>query len=281
MRRRNCLVPLSLALAGCGRLEMLTTTVTPDQWLSTHPWLAVRAAGLRFILAEPSSTLFVYGLGVVLAVAASILLRRRGRSVSKLLWGAALLVWSVATFSAGTSYQAFSYEIKYASRAVGAWTSWWEIWYLVLFVASMDLIVAAVAFSSAKGWIRRALLAYAALDGVVYFAVVLVGALMPRQFLASFECMLLFVCPSFLLLFAVNVLRYMRTKRPLELRLLLSWFGLLAVIVAYFGFYLSGLSGSLWAKGLWFNENDLLHLGLVAWVWWLVAGVEKRVEDLA
>jgi hypothetical protein len=268
-----------LALAGCGRLERLVTDVTPEQWLAAHPHLPVRVGQAAFILCEPSSTVFVYALGVVLAVAGFLVLRKRGTGRSRLLWGIAFLVWAAATFSAGTSYQAFAWQIKGAGRELFLWTSWWEIAYLILFVASMNLIAAAVSVSSASGKARRRLVAYASANTAAYLCAVLVGALAPLRFLASFECMLLFVAPTFILLFVVNAARYAATRRRLELGLVVSWLLLLAVVVAYFAYYLSGRAEALWAKGVWFNANDVLHIGLILWVLHFLVFVAGKLED--
>lgn len=295
MRHARLAIPAALVVllagTGCGRLEGLLTETTPETWLASHPWTRVSIGPTSFVLAEPSSTFFVYGLGLALVVAGLAFLRR-GASTSpatgpgagasaKRVWGLALLVWAAATFSAGTSYQAFSYEIKFAGRAVGLWTSWWEIVYLGLFVASMDLIAVAVARSSARGAARKAITGFAALDLAAYLSVLLSGALVPDRFLASFECMLLFAVPVFMVLFVINLVGWIATRSVLELRLLLSWVGLLAVILAYFGYYLSGGAEALWARGVWFNANDVLHLGLVAWVAWLAIGVRPLVVDAA
>jgi uncharacterized membrane protein YwzB len=82
------------------------------------------------------------------------------------------------------------------------------------------------------------------LNTLVYEIVLFYGAFTPHQFMASFECMLLFVAPTFLALFAINIAGYLRRKNKLELRLLLAWLFMGLSTVAYFAFFLSGIAES-------------------------------------
>lgn len=269
----------SLFFSGCSRLDLLTWDMTPEKWLATYSFYEVNIGPIGFILSEPSSTAIVYGLGVIILLAGIFFLKNRGSSASKFWWGIALVIWAVSTFSAGTSYQAFSYELKYAGRSIGLWTTWWEIWYLILFVISMNAITVAVSFSSSSGKIRGFLIGYAIANTSVYTVTVLAGALLPDQFLASFECMVLFASPTFFILLAVNTVRYLKLKRSLDILLVGAWIFMLVIVVAYFGFYVSGYAAVLWKKGIWFNANDVLHIGLVFWIFYLLAAVAKKVED--
>ncbi len=280
MKRIKYLFIAMTALAGCGRLEKLTWDMTPEKWLSTHSFVPVKAGSLSFILAEPSSTAIVYGLGFIILAAGIYFLKKRGESKSRLLWGIALIIWAASTFSAGTSYQAFSYELKCAGRSLCLWTSWWEIWYLILFVISMNVITAAVSFSSASGKVRKGIISYSIVNSVLYLTVVLCGALLPHMFMSSFECMVLFTIPSFLILFTVNIVRYFKARKSLDILLVGAWILMFVIVFVYFGFFLSGYADVLWKKGIWFNANDVLHIGLILWIVYLIYGVAKHIEDI-
>jgi hypothetical protein len=52
-------------------------------------------------------------------------------------------------------------------------------------------------------------------------------------------------------------------------------------ISAYFHYLLSGLTKSLWTNSIWFSENDVLHLGLIAWMFYIAGFVANRVQDEA
>lgn len=279
MKRVLHLMPLLVLFSGCSRLNQLTTDMGSETWLETHPWIQVKLASLQFILAEPSSSIIVFSLGIILAVAGFLFLQNRKKGRSAFLWGIGLLLWSLSTFFAGVSYQAFSYELKFAGRDVGLWTSWWEIWYLMVFTVSMNFIVSAVAYSSTTAKLRKGLLIYAIANSIIYLAVVLSGALMPNQFLASFECMLLFTGPSFIILSIVNLAAWIKAKSLLDARLFLAWIGFFIVTALYFVYYISGLADVLWKQGIWFNANDVLHIGLIIWVAYLLVGVKKLCAD--
>ena len=138
------LLPLFVVFSGCSRINMLTADISSETWLNTHPWIQIRFASLQFILAEPSSSFIVFALGIILAIAGITFLKERSKSRSAPLWGIGLVLWSLSPFFAGISYQAFSYELKFAGREIGLWTSWWEIWYLMVFTVIMNFIVSAV-----------------------------------------------------------------------------------------------------------------------------------------
>ena len=36
----------------------------------------------------------------------------------------------------------------------------------------------------------------------------------------------------------------------------------------------------LWARGLWFSDNDVLHIGLIMWVVYVDRAVGYQVTDL-
>jgi len=282
-RRRFFLlwIVLTLSLASCSRLEQLQSDNTPEEWLASHSHVVVKTGPFDFVFAEPSSTIFVYGLGLVLLWAAWRFFVHKKDSSSGKLWALGLLVWALSTFSAGTSYQAFSYEIKCAGKNLCSWTSWWEIWYMALYVLSMGMIAAAVAFSSLTRRARKPFLIYLLAITLIYEVVLFSGALLPNQLLVSFEFMLLFVIPTFLVLFVINLKGYLNSKERLELRLLLAWVLMALVTAAYFGFLLSGIARQLRDSGIWFNANDVLHIGLIGWVLYLVFRCEHLIADRA
>jgi hypothetical protein len=42
-----------------------------------------------------------------------------------------------------------------------------------------------------------------------------------------------------------------------------------------------GITQTLWARDVWFSENDVLHIGLIVWMVYLARVVAPRVKDAA
>jgi hypothetical protein len=236
-------------------------------------------ASTELILVQPSSTVLVYFLGILTIGVGLYFLRMRGHWQSRLWWGIALLLWGVGALLAGTSYQAFSYEIKCAGREYCTWTSWWEVIYLVLSAASVDAMVMATAYSCAAGRWRKRLMAYALVNALSYVIVALIGALVPIQLLISFELLILFTAPGFLILTMLNGWRYYEFGEGMDLALLGTWIWLGISVGAYYLYMALGIAEKLWARGLWFSENDVLHVGLIVWMVYIALVVTRRVED--
>ena len=193
-------------LAGCTSLDAIpfAPPQTAASWLTIQPFATITIAAREIILVQPSTTFFVYLLGVVAIGVGLYFFRIRDGQRSRLWWGIALMLWGVGALLAGTSYEAFSYAIKCAGRQACVWTSWWEVSYLILSVASVDAMMLAQAYTCTVGRWRRALLVYAALNAAVYVVIVLIGTLIPVKFLISFELLILFAAPTVLIFFILE-----------------------------------------------------------------------------
>lgn len=270
-----------LLLSSCGRLDSIPTQPpqTPESWLASQPFMDIRIGGRDLVLVQPSSTVLVYLLGVVAIGAGLGIWRIRGAHRSRAWWGAALVLWGVGALFAGTSYQAFSYEIKCAGREICAWTSPWEVIYLALSAASVDAMLLAGAYSCCGRAGRTLLSRYALAHAAVYVAAIVVGALVPIQFLISFELLLIVAAPNILILFGLNAWRYHKLRSPMDLALLGVWLWLGLTLGAYFAYLMLDITETLWARGVWFSENDVLHLGLILWMLYIGLVVARRVVD--
>ena len=268
-------------LSACGRFDTIPydPSTSPTAWLTIQPFVEFKLAGQNIILMQPSTTAFVYLLGLLTAGLGCYFLFRQNGQRARLWWGVALVLWGLGALLAGTSYEAFSYAIKCAGRETCIWTSWWEILYLIATVWSFDAMILAVAHSSASGWLRRILISYALLNGLLYFAFVMAGAFLPIKYWISFDMLIAVSTPGILISLLVNGWRWFKTRAPLELALLGTWFWLGITIAAYFLYYLSGLSGVLWARGAWFSENDVLHIFLIAWMIYIGRVVGPLLKD--
>ena len=279
---RFIILALCFSLAACANFESIPydPPQTPASWLTIQPHIDFNLGSQSIILIQPSTTFFVYLLGLLTIGLGFRFLRDRGSQRSRLWWGIAMLLWGLGALLAGTSYEAFSYAIKCAGREACIWTSWWEIIYLLVTVWSFDAIFLAVAYSSSTGVWRRLLVGYAFLNAAAYLLLLTAGISIPVKFWISFEMLILVSIPGILVYFFINLACYLKQRAPLDLALLGTWLGLGFTTGAYFLFYASGASEALWARGIWFTANDVLHILLIIWMLYIALLVAPRVQDL-
>ncbi len=276
------LIPL-LFLSGCGRLETLLyePPQTAADWLASQPYSTIAIGGQTLTLMQPTSTLFVYALGV-LAVAIGVSSWRNWHGQhSRRWWGAALIFWGAGALLAGTSYEGLSYHFKCAGRDSCLWTTWWEVGYLILSAASINAMVMAQAYACANGRLRRRLIGYGLINMGVYTTAVLLGALIPVKFLISFEFLLLATAPSIVGFIILNGWRYQQFHQRMDAVLLGTWLLLGVVIGLYFLYYALDITPWLWGRGIWFSDNDILHLGLIGWMLYIFRILLPEIEDLS
>ena len=281
MKRVSLLSISLILLSSCARLASIPyhPQQTPESWLQIQPFVVMNVGAVDFILVQPSSTVFVYMLGLITVGVGYYFFQIQNNFQSRKWWGIALLLWGFGALFAGTSYQAFSYEIKCAGQASCSWTSWWEIIYLLLSAASIDAMLISGSFSSCQGKCRKALKNYAILNITVYSILVIIGAFTLNKFLISFEFLLIVTAPTILTLFVLNGWRYFKFGARKDFVLWITWIWLGVVIGAYFTYLILGISDNLWDQGIWFSENDILHIGLVSWMVYIASHMAKQITD--
>ena len=283
MRRSFFGVIAKAGWSGFSRLKTIRYTdpeLTPTNWCEAQPCMKIQIASREIILTQPTSTFLVYSLGLLTIGAGLYFLQIRNSEISRLWWGISLLLWGTGALLAGTSYQAFGYEIKCAGRESCAWTSWWEVVYLMFQQVSMDAMLVAVAYSCTES-LLTILSVYALVSAVVYVIFTLVGGIVPVKSLITFNLMVRVSTPILLLLFILNAWRYHMLRDPMDLALLGTWLLLLLILAAYYLYDNLDITQKLWARGegIWFSQNDVLHIGLILWVIYLATVVAKRVKD--
>lgn len=275
------LLCLLIWLNGCRQLDSIeyTPKTSPETFLQSQPWLSIQLGDFNFIWSQPTSTILVYFAGLFTMYAGYTFLKSRNKQVSKLWWGIGFLLSGAGALFAGTSYQALGYEIKCNGREFCTWTSWWEVIYMLLSVPGMNAFLVATAYTSTKGVLRKVIMVYAIVNTIGYWLLVLYGALLPLKFVVSFECMLLVSAPGLILLLLLHLTRYAGNKNRLNLIQLNAWLIFTAVGMAY-GIYLKlQLAPYLWAKGIWFTENDVLHAGMICWVYYILNKMPNAIVD--
>lgn len=242
---------------------------TPAQLLELHPHVRLSLGNSEWVLMEPSSSVLVFALAALALWIGWRLWQGRGGDRTRFWWAVSLLLWGAGAACAGVSYQLFAFEIKAAGREWVQWTSWWEVVYLLLSTASVNAMVAGVAWSSARATVRPWVLVYAGALTVVYVLACLSGAFLPQRFLVSFELMVLVTTPGYVLCFVLNLRRWRAQPTAQDARLMVTWLSLGAVMAVYFVYAALGATEALWASGWWFSANDVLHLGLIGWMLWI------------
>lgn len=276
---------LVLGLAGCGRLDELTADpgVTPQEWCEQRPCVQVGDT----IVNEPLGTFLVFALAALwIGVGLYFLFARRGQR-SRGWLGIALVLGGLGAAQAGISYQAFSYELKCAGQEICRYTNGFEVGYSVTQAWSVSAMVVAVAYACTVGRARTALILYAVINAVVYCVVAAAGVLLPSKSLLSFEVLMLFALPGVILVLIVAGARWRRAETTTERGAArwIFWAAVLLIVVqvAYFAYYAAGVTQSLWAdgSGFYFSENDVLHVGMIAWLIVVAVTLGPRLTDRA
>lgn len=250
-------------------------------WFTVQPCKRYRLFGQAILITQPSSTFWVYLLGILTTVLGGYLLVDHEGQISRGLWGVSLVFWGIGGLLAGTSYQAFAYQLKCEGRPEVVWTSWWEVIYLILQQVSMSVMLIAVAYSCLPAGGQKIAIVLATLVSLIYSAMVFYGAFKPLKSLITFELMVHICTPLVLFMLLLNTWRYWQYSTALDLALIGNWLGLIVTMALYENYMSRGFSEKLWAKGYWFSENDVLHVALIAWVFYLSLVLEPLISDIA
>lgn len=262
-----------------GGLLMLPLT-TPDQFLSGMPYATLSIHGKDFILIQPSSTILVYLLGLIMIAIGIYFLVTKKKQQSRYYWAFGLILWGISAIVAGTSYQAFGYELKCRGLEHCLFTSNFELVYMLLTAFCINFLVAATGFTSTGVSGRNRLMKFALIDSAIYSVYMFVGAVLPVKFLISYEGFMAFIGANFLIMFILNILHYKKHKENLNRNLIYIWIGFLIVNIGYFVFLLGDIGANLYKNyGVWFNENDALHVLLILWSCLILVLLRKDLID--
>jgi hypothetical protein len=271
------LVIIQFSNTGSLLLEPLTS---PDIFLSTMPYTQVSIFGRVLVLIQPSSTFFVYALGVVMIVVGIYFLVTKRKQQSRFYWAVGLILWGISAIVAGTSYQAFGYELKCRGQEYCLFTSDFELVYMLLTAYCINFLVAATGYTSLGSAGRKRLILFSIIDSLAYSVYLFVGAVLPIKFLISYEGFMAFIGINFIVMFILNIRHYLKYKDPLNRNLIVIWIGFLVVNIGYFVFLLWGIGAKIYQEyGLWFTENDILHVLLILWTFLIYFLLRKNAAD--
>jgi hypothetical protein len=250
---------------------------TGEEYLKSMPYVQWG----DFILIQPSSTFFVYFLGLVLIVLGCYLLRTAQGNKSRLDYGLGYALWGVSAILAGTSYQAFGYELKYAGRSYGLFTSVFELLYMITTAEAILYLLAGTSYyAPTNPKIQKAVPYVAMAYGIIYGVVFLIGIAIPVQPIVTYLFFVAFFAPAFLLMLLMAVIRFAHQKDPLDRNMLISWGFFALANILYFIAYFSGFPTAIYqASGFWFSENDILHVSMIVWVIATFFLLRKELKD--
>ena len=230
-------------------------------------------------ISQPSSSVFVLILTLLTLLVSFHFFRSSQGENSRYWWGVSLLMTGIGAGMAGISFQAFGYIIKCDGLEFCSLSSWWEVSYNILTVAGAGALLYAVSITFAtRGWQRTSKI-YALLSTIIYSIICLFGSYSPDAFLISFELMIAFSSPSFIFIFLYHLYLFTFKKREGLLPWMTCWVILLTTILMYTLYDVCNITEILWKKGIWFSENDVLHLMMIYWCIYVYKILSVHVKD--
>lgn len=252
---------------------------TPERWCEIQP--CFEFSGLT--CTQPLGSVLVYLLAILWIAGGVYFWRIRDGQRSREWMALALVLGGIGAGLAGTSYQFLGYELKCAGRDLCLWTHWLEVAYMMLQAASTSAMLIAVAHACTTGALRLWLVIYAIGNTFFYMALSGYGALTGTRALISFELLMVFAAPGLLSILVIAAVRWLRDRDSMDLAVIGAVVWLIVTIAAYAAYLAAGLTAKLWDGGIGFylSENDVLHIGMILFIAYLVAVVAKLLRDEA
>lgn len=259
---------------------LLSPLISAEEFLASMPHVVMQIGSWEFILIQPTSTAFVYFQGFFMIILGIILLCKKGYSRSRIYWAIGIALWGLGAVLAGTSYQAFGYELRVKGNEFALFTSNWEIAYLLVTAYSINYFLAGTAYACTTGAVRNGLVIYSIIHSIIYTIILLIGVLIPNEFMISYFAFIAFVAINFILMFIINVYHYVKHKDKFSMSMIIIWLSFLALNIMYFIFFFAGIGPLLYENyGVWFNENDVLHILLIVWAILTFVSINKFAKD--
>ncbi len=188
----------------------------PEAFLSSMPYISLSFLSTNIFLIQPSSTILVYSLGLIMISFGVLFYITRKQQTSREYWGIGLILWGISAIVAGTSYQAFGYELKCNYRGFFSFTSNFELVYMLLTAYAINYLVAATGYTTLAQTGRKRLSQFAIIDSILYSLYMLIGAIIPIKFLVSYEGFMAFIGVNFIIMFILNIRHYLKFRDALK-----------------------------------------------------------------
>lgn len=253
--------------------------MTPDDFLNSQHHIALRWGDYQIVLGQPSSSVIVGFLACLYVHYAMQFARTLRSQQSRQLWCLGLLFSSAAAFIAGIYYQLLGFHLRCEGLHQCYATSSWEIaYYLFSCFASLCFFLAVVRVSASEKF-RRPLWLWGWGATLAYVGGLTAGIVWDVSFFLSFQFSVLMTLPIVTPIAVLNLWRFSIKPRVVDKVLIQSSLMLVFSSAAYFAYSNFGITEFLWRHSIWFSENDVLHVGLIFWVWYLNSRLLKLLRD--
>lgn len=238
---------------------LIQPLINSDVFLSQYPYIKLN----NLIIQQPTSTFFILLLAIITVGLGVYYIKNKNNQFSFWL-GINFIFWGIGAFLAGLSYQAFGYYLKCTNLEYCTFTNWVELLYMTFTVISINALLIAYSYLTKNKKVQRNLQNFAIISVVLYSLFQGIGIVLPNQFMISYEGMLLFLSPNIIIMMWIN---FKNLNETLHKRLWNIWLLFLGVNIAYFVALFSNQGLFLYSNfNIWFNENDTLHVFLIAWM---------------
>ncbi len=245
---------------------LMSPLTTTQEFLESMPYLTITLCGTELILQQLSSTIMVWGLGLAIVICGLIIAIVKRANKTGLYWGIGLVLWGLGAIVAGVSYQAFGYELKAVGQEYVLFTSNWELAYMILTAFATNYMMVGTAYATTTGKTTKAITIFAICHSIAYGFYMLFGAIYAIEFLISYFGFVVFVAVDFGLMFYLNIMHCIKYKDKFSKNLIWAWIDFAVANIGYFICYWCSLGVNLYENhGVWFTENDVLHLLLLVW----------------
>ncbi len=265
-------------LSSC-KLEQLVyePQTTPEAWNAMRPYMEIGGV----VFNEPLGSFLVFLLAFLWILSGFYFIQKQNNQSSRKWFGIALILGGVGAAQAGISYQAFSYALKCKGYDFCRLTNGFEVGYSVTQAISVSAMLSSVAIACTAGFLRKTIIGYCILNAIVYIVFTIMGITEPNKVLLSFEVLMLFAVPGLLFVIIISGISYLKSKSSLDSSLFMAAILQVVVQAAYFGYYGAGITQKLYknGEGFYFSENDVLHVGMILWLAYIVLAVGKHLQD--
>ena len=271
------LLILSLLIISCNNIYQIQyePPKKATEWCLEQPCIEVS----NIILSQPTSSILVFLLAFQTIFAGYQFLKNHKNQNSRKWWGYSLLFTGLGAFLAGISYQLLGYELKCTASDYCHWTNWLEIYYNLTTVMGAGTLLIGVGYSCMnRYWINKIKL-IAIIQVFIYSTLCLTGAFIPIQFLISYEFLVIFSSPIYILFLFINGYQYIKYKKPIYKFYSVLWISIFTIISIYFIYLNLGITEILWSKNIWFSANDILHVLMILWILYIQIKLNFHIRD--